>query len=220
MKFKIVLFIFIFLSSVLFSQFQIHILGPKNGEYRNTTNVSFEFYVTNTTPLEKLEEQNITYDNFECLLIIQSNMRYKKFGPLNLPLNQKGEFEFTNVTYNTYIWNIQCNNISSQPYVLIIGNQTYEEFVNELLKQNQNTTQTNTINNTTINTSNNGNLTDITNKSNQNKENQTFNTNKNNLDKNGLEKLDSGLIIILLGSLFCLFAIIYFLFLKKSKKEN
>ncbi|MEM4158928.1 MAG: hypothetical protein QXH71_04320 [Candidatus Anstonellaceae archaeon] len=196
---RLFLLSFILLIGISFSQLKVELITPQNGLYTNPGPISFIFNTTNTTSLEELKDK-IDPKNLTCYLVLQIGNRYLKQGPLNLPLGEKGEFEYKSFPPNTYIWSVQCNGFSSEYRVLIVQNQSFEEFVEQLKTNKTNTTA---------------------NKSEREVENKAQTENKtNDQDYSTLRQNQNQLIFYFLVGLIFLIVLIYFIVNSGQKQKN
>ncbi|MCM8830631.1 MAG: hypothetical protein NC918_00340 [Candidatus Omnitrophica bacterium] len=155
MKFKylFIFLLFLFLE-VIYSEFFIQLLEPVNGAYTNNTHLGFYFTIKDIKNSDNNSQENNFYDpkNISCFIFFQYEGRILKKGPLYLPIEEKGLFEFKTMPYGNYIWWVNCLNVSSEFRVLIVGNKSFEKFLEEMEKQkSQNEDQNKTLSNQTQN---------------------------------------------------------------------
>ncbi|MFN3910008.1 MAG: hypothetical protein ACK4J0_02130 [Candidatus Anstonellaceae archaeon] len=193
-KFSIIFLFLFFLSSFLFGQeIVVELIEPQNGLYINYTPITFSFILKNNTPLE---EENLTFDptNISCFIQFQVDGKIINKGPLYLPIGQKGEFEFKTFPYNTYIWRVNCLSFSSEPRLLIVRNESYNDFLKEFEKQKENQT----------------------NEQENNKQNQVIESTKSTYQ----QSFNQQSYIIILLILFFVFILLYFFQIKKPKNSS
>ncbi|MFA5108758.1 MAG: hypothetical protein WC492_04485 [Candidatus Micrarchaeia archaeon] len=120
------------LSIVAFAQnASVEIVSPINGEYILDKDVSFKF-------IYHPGENDLQTAN--CYLKLQGK---KGIGPLEVPVETEGQIDITDMPRGNFIWYMDCNGYFSSPYLLVMGNQSYEEFKQSLLDAAKNASNAN-----------------------------------------------------------------------------
>ena len=126
------------LSIVAFAQnASVEIVSPGNGEYILDKDVSFKF-------IYHPGENDLKTAN--CYLKLQGK---RGIGPLEVPVETEGQIDITDMPRGNFIWYMDCNGYYSSPYLLVMGNQSYEEFKQSLIDAAKNNTSN--VSETTIN---------------------------------------------------------------------